>query len=270
MKCLGVLVALCAFAAVQVFAQDIPISKPSKRTVVAQDPPKTLFDDSFSCDPDNRITCGSCNSVMICNFDGKKVGGYDCSSIDPSRPFCIGNGICSSSAGEGCNIKSDLCPTTDKFYPVPSNCSELVYCGPDQSATKVASPTTTAIFNFAKQSWTVRVAPTDCFQVDCKAAGQLDKWYAYKPSPTLSIYCSAEGPLTFQCENEKDAFNESTKKCEFACSEEGNFPYPGDKERYYICLPDQKGGFQKIENSCLPTLEYDASLKRCVKRPPTI
>ncbi|XP_035786561.1 uncharacterized protein LOC118463802 [Anopheles albimanus] len=264
MKCLGVLVALCAFVAVQGFAQNLPIVKPSKRTAVAPPVVDTVnFDPSYSCDPQNRITCGSCSSVMICNFNGNRVGGYECSSIDPSRPYCTGNGICSSEPADGCNVQSDLCPTADKFYPVPSNCSELVYCDSKQVAVTIPSPASTAIFNYASQSWTLRVAPTDCFQINCDAAGQLDKWYAYKPSPQLSIYCSSQGPMTFVCPNEKDVFNESKKSCEFACFKEGNFPFPGDSTKYYFCLSDQKGGFQKFENSCLPGFIFNDT--KCVR-----
>uniref|UniRef100_A0A182R905 Chitin-binding type-2 domain-containing protein n=1 Tax=Anopheles funestus TaxID=62324 RepID=A0A182R905_ANOFN len=250
-----------------VVSQDrIPIVSRRQRTDINK-PGEEVFADpsSFSCgniSDGTRFACGSCTNVMICNYQKQAVGSYDCSSIDPANPYCE-DGKCTNETD--CKIKSDLCPATDKFYPVPNNCSEAVYCGTDYVATTYTSPSPSYMFDIATQSWVFRKTPADCFQINCATAANMNKFFAYKPNPQLYVYCGTSGPLTFQCDD-NNVYNESTKRCEFGCIKEGKFPIAGEPTKFYSCLVGPNGTLQKFEESCPIGTEFnpDPAVLRCV------
>ncbi|XP_035898186.1 uncharacterized protein LOC118505870 [Anopheles stephensi] len=252
---LGLLCVGSALLETAVSQDSLPIIVARQRTVV------NLSDDSddttlFSCDGEDRIVCGSCSKVMICNYQKQMVGSYECSSIDPQRPYCTGKGVCSKTTD--CEIPSELCPTPNYFYPVPSNCSEVVYCGPKREETKVSAPSTAYIFDFKIQKWTLRKTAADCFQLNCGAAIMLNKFFAYKPNPRLYFYCTTGGPMTFTCDT-NEVFNEAKRECEFGCTTEGDFPITGVNDRYYACLLGPNGVLQKFELSCPPGQLFDGT-----------
>ncbi|XP_053674771.1 uncharacterized protein LOC128725074 [Anopheles nili] len=214
------------------------------------------------CNAD-RIYCGSCTQVVVCNYNKDIIGSFDCGAINPKSPYCTNKGECSNSAQPECIQKSDLCPTTNKFYPVPQNCSESVFCDSEKFSTVVSSPSSAHIFNSKSQSWSLRQSVDDCFQIDCMSAEHQNKWYAYKPNPRLSIFCGIYGAVTFECDGIYDVFNESKRLCEFSCATEGNFPVKGSSNRYYSCLPTTSGGLQKFEYSCLGTTVFNAKTMLC-------
>ncbi|XP_052861154.1 uncharacterized protein LOC128268168 [Anopheles cruzii] len=266
MKGVGYAVVLCALAAVQVKAAgDVSLEVPKKRAAFEPASGDTAAE---KCTGD-RIVCGSCTSVMVCSYGKENVGGYECSSVDTSRPYCTGKGVCSVTVNAACETESELCPAGNLAYPDPANCSEAVFCDASKKTVKMSSPTSNYVFNFTAQSWSLKKTAADCFQVNCNAAGQLNKWYAYKPDPRLSIFCGTSGPMIFEC-GENEVFVEGKKACEFACSKSGNFAYPGDTSRYYMCLPTATGGFQLFEQSCLPGLEFDDTKHMCVVPAPMI
>ncbi|XP_050079514.1 uncharacterized protein LOC126567328 [Anopheles maculipalpis] len=241
-----------------VVSQDsLPIIFARQRTAVNQS--DDLETNDYTC-KEERITCGSCSKIMICNYQKQNVGSYECSSIDPQRPYCTDNGVCS--AENKCTIPSDLCPTKEYFYPVPSNCGESVYCGSDLQATKYSAPSSAYFFDFKSQKWVARKTAADCFQINCATSAMLNKFFAYKPNPQLYFYCASSGPMTFRCDANK-IFNEAKRMCEFGCIEEGDFPIAGVDDRYYACLPGTNGVLQKFELSCPPGLKFDG--KVCAK-----
>ncbi|XP_058128574.1 uncharacterized protein LOC131292848 [Anopheles ziemanni] len=188
-----------------------------------------------------RIDCGSCTSVMICNYQNQTVGGYDCASTDPTRPYCTKAGVCSSTIDDSCQIQSDLCPSTSKYYPDPANCANALYCNDEYYASKTSAPSSGYVFNYSSQTWSLRRSPADCFEINCFAAGKQNTWTAYKPDPKLSIYCGTYGPMIFECSGINYIFNESKKQCEFSCVKEGSFPHPTETKLYYLCLPTTNG-----------------------------
>ncbi|XP_053667824.1 uncharacterized protein LOC128718178 [Anopheles marshallii] len=238
----------------------VPIARRQRTVInipeVSQDPVV------YSCDnveENHRVTCGSCTSVMLCNYQKQNVGLYDCSSIDPLLPYCK-DGKCQSELG--CDLKSDLCPAEDNFYPVPHNCSEAVYCNDRLQATSYSAPSTSYMFEYETGSWIYLKTPADCFQINCNTASNLNKFFTYKPYPQLYFFCGTSGPLTFKC-GVSEVFNETTKNCEFGCTKKGKFPISGVKDRYYSCLDGPNGSLQKFEESCPSGKEFDAQLQLC-------
>uniref|UniRef100_A0A182NQ05 Chitin-binding type-2 domain-containing protein n=1 Tax=Anopheles dirus TaxID=7168 RepID=A0A182NQ05_9DIPT len=231
---------LFTVAVVQATATDLPIVIPAKRTVGTG----TADEATNQGCKGNRIDCGGCNSVIMCNYQNQTVGSYDCSSLDPQRPYCTGKGICTSSLDPKCEVQSDLCPKGNKYFPVPSNCSESVYCTDKLQAIKVGGPSLSFVFNYTGQSWTARKTTADCFQINCLTTTMQNKFHVYKPYPQLYVYCGTTGPMTFLCEGENETFNEAKRTCEFSCLTSGNFAIPNDENKYYSCLPTSTGSEQ--------------------------
>ncbi|XP_052888264.1 uncharacterized protein LOC128296813 [Anopheles moucheti] len=264
---MGVSVWLLIFCVGVIFLQtvvslaSVPIAVGRQRTAVeipevSQDP--VLY--SCADVADNvRTTCGSCTSVMLCNYQKQNVGSYDCSSSNPLRPYCK-DGVCQSEPG--CDLKSDLCPDKDNFYPVPHNCSEAVYCNDGLRATAYTAPSSSYMFDYNTGSWIYLKTPADCFQIDCKITSNLNKLIAYKPNPQLYVFCGTSGPLTFKC-GDSEAFNETTKLCEFHCKQKGKYPIPGVKDRYYSCLEGPNGTYQKFVEVCPNGKEFDNGVNDC-------
>uniref|UniRef100_A0A182SN68 Chitin-binding type-2 domain-containing protein n=1 Tax=Anopheles maculatus TaxID=74869 RepID=A0A182SN68_9DIPT len=215
----------------------LPIVIARQRTTVNQSDDDDGGSTGYTCNK-KRIACGSCSKVIICNHLEENVASYECSSVDPLRPYCTGDGVCASDTE--CEIPSELCPTNEYFYPVPSNCSEVVYCGDKLEATKYVAPSSSYVFDFASQKWVVRKTAADCFQINCATSTMMNKFFAYKPNPQLYFYCATSGPMTFTCKD-NEVFNEAKRLCEFGCTKEGDFPIPGVDNRYYACLLGPNG-----------------------------
>ncbi|XP_559095.2 uncharacterized protein LOC3291073 [Anopheles gambiae] len=241
----------------------LPIVVRLHRTVV--DNTNTNLNDSNESKKECKargITCGSCTSVMLCNHENKMVASYECSSVDAQRPYCVGNGMCTNIMDAQCNTPSELCPPEQSyaFYPVPGNCSESVYCNDKKFAMKQSAPSSSYVFNSLVQSWTLRKTTADCFQINCLSSTMQNKFYVYKPNPRLYFYCATFGPMTFEC-SENEEFNETKRRCEFACKKEGKFAIPdgnggSQTDRYYLCLAGLNGSYQLFETPCPTGLTF--------------
>lgn len=110
---------------------------------------------------------------------------------------------------------------------------------------KQSAPSSSYVFNSLVQSWTLRKTTADCFQINCLSSTMQNKFYVYKPNPRLYFYCATFGPMTFEC-SENEEFNETKRRCEFACKKEGKFAIPdgnggSQTDRYYLCLAGLNG-----------------------------
>uniref|UniRef100_A0A182W882 Chitin-binding type-2 domain-containing protein n=1 Tax=Anopheles minimus TaxID=112268 RepID=A0A182W882_9DIPT len=174
--------------------------------------------------------------LQICNYQKQEEGSYDCSTVDPSRPFCQ-NGVC---------IEESDCTTQ-----IPNNCSEAVYCDNDLAGSIYTAPVPSYMFDFKYDTWVYYQSPSDCFEINCSIATNLNKFFAYKPHPQLYIYCGTSGPLTFQC-GDNNVYNEETNACEFGCLKAGKFEIEGVKDKYYSCLAGPNGTEQYALRTLVP------------------
>ncbi|XP_055589347.1 uncharacterized protein LOC129741632 [Uranotaenia lowii] len=219
------------------------------------------------CDDGKRMGCADCSSFQICTWNKEPIASSQtrCDAIDKSTPFCKDNtGECVATPSTGCVKASELCPS-EGVFPYLSNCRQFVYCDTAKVA-EVTNCVSNWIYNHTYGDCVPLKSSRDCFQLNCATASNKNRWFAYTPNPKIYFYCSStEGPMTFQCTGENQAFNQQTRRCEFACPKEGKFAYPGDETNYYSCQLD-RGVMKATVLSCPQDLVYDAVSTKCIKK----
>ncbi|XP_058128573.1 uncharacterized protein LOC131292847 [Anopheles ziemanni] len=207
-----------------------------------------------------RQRCKDCLTVDICSYDNFRLAQYRCKDVNPLKPYCTGKGECTDKlpAGDDCTGKDDLCPEEAGYYPDPTNCTRYLICDSNQKAYAQTCAVANNVYQQETASCILKRRSSDCFQVDCKAAKNLEKWFQYTPSPQFYFLCSAAGPFMSKCP-ENEIFDVNTKQCEFQCSSVGRFPYPGEEKKYYECVETSTSKIQKFEQTCPGTMifKYD-------------
>uniref|UniRef100_A0A182W881 Chitin-binding type-2 domain-containing protein n=1 Tax=Anopheles minimus TaxID=112268 RepID=A0A182W881_9DIPT len=195
---------------------------------------------SDKCASGKRQDCADCRTVNICSYDQTVLTSYKCQDVEPEKPYCTGNGICSleSEPESACGVADDLCPLTQAgFYPDPANCTQYIYCDEKQVATHVSCLAANNAYNHSSSSCFLRKTLDDCYQVNCDLLLNRNKWFVYKPFPQLYFFCSNSGlPVMFECPRPSEVYDVKLQRCKFECRESGRFPYPEDNKKYYECV----------------------------------
>ncbi|XP_053667823.1 uncharacterized protein LOC128718176 [Anopheles marshallii] len=222
---------------------------------------------SDKCDSGKRQGCADCRTVNICSYDQTVLTSYKCQDVEPDKPYCTGDGICSAEyeAESTCGMADDLCPPIKAgFYPDPANCTQYIYCDEKQVSTSVSCLAANNAYNHSSSSCFLRKTLDDCYQVNCDLLLNRNKWFVYKPFPQLYFFCSSSGlPVMFECPRESDVYDVKLQRCKFECRESGRFPYPEDNKRYYECVYVTPFKLELFEQRCPLQLTYDEERKIC-------
>ncbi|XP_050094233.1 uncharacterized protein LOC126576955 [Anopheles aquasalis] len=220
------------------------------------------------CEPGKRQACADCRTVNICSYDQTVLVSYKCLDVEPDKPYCSGDGICSVKSDDenSCAVVADdLCPSkTAGFYPDPTNCTQYIYCDDKQAATPQSCLAANNAYNQSSSSCFLRRTLDHCYQVDCSLAQNRNKWFVYKPYPQLYFFCSSRGlPVMFECERDNEVYDVKLQRCKFECQESGRFPHPDDSKRYYECVYVTLLMLQLFEQTCPLQLTFDEQTKKC-------
>ncbi|XP_053674760.1 uncharacterized protein LOC128725063 [Anopheles nili] len=210
--------------------------------------------------------CADCNTVKICNYDGTVLTNYRCQDVDPTKPYCVGAGICSSipETRYVCNGSDDLCPLdAPGFYPDPSNCTRYIYCDSEMLSYGQNCLVANNVYNQTTASCFLKRRSSDCFQMDCSNSRNKDQWFVYSPYPQLYFFCSAKGPLMFKCARKTDVFDVNLKRCMFKCPSSGRFAHPSSN-MYYECVNVSTSKIELFEQTCPSTLKFDEISQMCI------
>uniref|UniRef100_A0A1Y9H9N1 Chitin-binding type-2 domain-containing protein n=1 Tax=Anopheles farauti TaxID=69004 RepID=A0A1Y9H9N1_9DIPT len=219
------------------------------------------------CESGKRQGCADCRTVNICSYDQTVLTSYKCQDVEPDKPYCTGDGICSSEydSESTCGVADDLCPSTKMgFYPDPSNCTQYLYCDDKQVATTVSCLAANNAYNHSSSSCFLRKTLDDCYQVSCDSLPNRNKWFVYRPFPQLYFFCSSSGrPVMFECPRITDVYDVKLQRCKFECRESGRFPYPEDNKKFYECVYVTPFKLELFVQRCPLQLTYDEEKRIC-------
>uniref|UniRef100_A0A182SDG5 Chitin-binding type-2 domain-containing protein n=1 Tax=Anopheles maculatus TaxID=74869 RepID=A0A182SDG5_9DIPT len=220
-----------------------------------------------TCATGRRQDCEDCNTVKICSYDQTPLAQFRCQDVDPTKPYCTGDGICTDIPDPGvvCQKTNDLCPmSAPGYYPDPTNCTRYLYCDDSSLGFEQNCVAANNVYNQSSTSCFLKRRAADCFQVDCSNARNKDKWFIYDPVPQLYFLCSSNGPLMFKCARDTDVFNLTLKRCEFQCRTAGRFAHPDRTDMYYECAYISTSKLEKYEQPCPPLLQFNATEQKCL------
>lgn len=203
------------------------------RSTLAQDPMCQASRDVMQCAND-------CRTMLACvGVSGPPVLTRTCSSIDPTKPYCVKN-VCQAEPDiNNRNCSMPVC-TSAGVFPDFTDCNKYHYCHDIAVDSNLLACSPDFVYNSTHNICSYNQNATPCAIADCtRMAG---RFVVYPQNPAYYVFCGTGGLMNtmymFKCEDiDNEIFDVSLNMCRFNCKAAGKFPDKSNWNGYIKCSP---------------------------------